>query len=84
VAEANGQVRWCGNNTGNEAQDHLWGNSICVTDGSIGNATATPTSVTPEVKYFVIGTLDFAMMDNIAYQPGRANWILHEGEPGSS
>ncbi len=26
----------------------------------------------------MIGSPDLAMPDNIAYQPGRGNWILHE------
>jgi hypothetical protein len=30
------------------------------------------------VQYFVLGTWDFAMMDNIAYQPGRGNWVINE------
>src|SRR4030095_7308348 len=34
-ALANGQVRFCGNNTGNEATDHNWGETVCITDGSL-------------------------------------------------
>lgn len=71
-----GRVRVCGNNTGNEATDHLWGNTICLTDGSPADAVAN--TATPEVQYLVIGSSDFAMMDNIAYQPRRGNWIIHE------
>ena len=36
----------------------------------------------PEVQYFVIGTQDFAMMDNLAFQPGRGNRIIHEDGDG--
>lgn len=75
-AQADGDVRWCGNNTGNEATDHTWGETICVTDGSMSAAAANTS--TPEVQSFVIGSWDLAMMDNVAYQPGRANWVLHE------
>jgi len=71
-----GQVRFCANNTGNESNDKSWGNTICVTDGSLADAAAN--LATPEVQYFVIGDRDFSMMDNIAYQPGRGNWVLHE------
>jgi secreted PhoX family phosphatase len=39
---------------------------------------------TPENQPFVIGNFDFAMMDNIAYQPGRGNWLLHEDGEGPS
>ena len=79
-ALAQGQVRFCANNTGNEGTDRNWGETICVTDGSFVEATAN--TATPEVQYFMIGTPDFAMMDNIAYQPGRGNWIVHEDGDG--
>jgi len=75
-----GEVRFCANNTGNEAQDHNWGESICVTDGILAHAAAN--SAVPEVQYFVIGTPELAMMDNLAFQPGRGNVILHEDGDG--
>ena len=75
-----GRVRFCANNTGNEAQDHLWGEAICVTDGTLAQATAN--TATPEVQYLVIGTPELAMMDNLAPQPGRGNWIIHEDGDG--
>ena len=71
-----GMVRFCANNTGNEESDRTWGETICVTDGSIAEAAAN--TATPEVQLFVTGTSDFAMMDNIAYQPRRGNWIIQE------
>lgn len=80
AALAEGQVRFCANNTGNESQDRNWGETICVTDGSLLEATAN--TATPEVQYFVMGTADFAMMDNIAYQPGRGNWVINEDGDG--
>ncbi len=73
---ADGMVRICANNTGNESNDQSWGESICITDGSPQDALAN--SATPQVQYFVIGTRDFSMMDNIAYQPHRGNWMVHE------
>ena len=79
-ALADGLVRFCANNTGNEGTDHNWGETICVTDGSPAQATAN--TATPEVQYLVIGTPDFAMMDNLAHQPGRGNWIIHEDGDG--
>jgi len=79
-ALAAGLVRWCANNTGNEGEDHNWGETICVTDGSFAEATAN--TATPEVQYLVIGSPDLAMPDNIAYQPGRGNWIIHEDGDG--
>jgi hypothetical protein len=72
AALAEGKVRWCGNNTGNESEDRNWGETICLTDGTLAEATAN--AATPEVQYFVMGSPDFAMPDNIAYQPGRGNW----------
>ena len=73
---AKGQVRFCANNTGNESNDQSWGETICVTDGSLSDTAMN--LATPQVQYFVIGNKDFSMMDNIAYQPGRGNWVLHE------
>ena len=73
-----GFVRFCGNNTGNEEDDSNWGNTICITDGTLDEAADTETLSTPNVQLFVTGTPDFAMMDNIAYQPGRGNWAIQE------
>lgn len=81
VAIAAGKVKWCANNTGNESQDHLWGEMICLTDGSIAAATAN--TATPEVQPLVLGTPELAMMDNLAYQPGTGNWVLHEDGDGA-
>ena len=39
-ALSDGLVRFCGNNTGNEATDHNWGETICATDGTLAQATA--------------------------------------------
>jgi secreted PhoX family phosphatase len=75
-ALAAGMVSFCGNNTGNQVVDHLWGNTICLTDGTVSEAGAN--TATPEVQLFVQGNAEFAMMDNIAYQPGRGNWVIHE------
>lgn len=79
-----GNVRWCANNTGNEGDEgddpltngHTFGETVCVTDGTLAAATAV-TSM-PELQYLVMGNPQLSMMDNIAYQPGRGNWILHE------
>lgn len=75
-ALAAGNVRWCTANTGNEEDDHNYGETMCVTDGTVGEAS-TPTSA-PEMQFLVVGNPQLAMVDNIAYQPGRANWIIHE------
>jgi secreted PhoX family phosphatase len=79
-ALAQGLVRFCGNNTGNEIDDHNWGETVCLTDGTLAEATAN--TAIPELQHLVIGTWDFAMMDNLAYQPGRGNWIIHEDGDG--
>jgi len=79
-ALAAGRVRVCGNNTGNEDEDHDWGEAICITDGTLGEATAN-TSV-PAVQRLVVGTPELAMPDNMAYQPGRGSWIIHEDGAG--
>lgn len=74
-AIAAGRARICGNDTGNEGV-HNFGETVCLTDGTLPEA-ATPSSV-PELQYLVVGSPEFAMPDNIAYQPGRGNWIVHE------
>ncbi|MFO1435536.1 MAG: DUF839 domain-containing protein, partial [Gammaproteobacteria bacterium] len=38
----------------------------------------------PEYQFLVQHFLDFGMPDNIAYQPGRGNWIIHEDGDGST
>jgi secreted PhoX family phosphatase len=76
VEEAAGNVRFCGNNTGNEDADQLWGETICVTDGTIDEAQAN--TATPEVQVFQTGHPGYAMPDNLAFQPGRNNIIVHE------
>ncbi len=83
-ALAEGKVRFCANNTGNEEADRSWGNTICVTDGTLDEAASN--TATPEVQLFVVGNRDIAMMDNIAYQPRRGNWVVQEDRdaPGMS
>lgn len=73
-ALAEGHVRFCANNTGNEENNRNWGETICVTDGTLSDAIAN--AAIPEVQFFNIGSKDIGMADNIAYQPGRGNWIL--------
>jgi Bacterial protein of unknown function (DUF839) len=77
-AIADGNVRFCGNNTGNEGDDRNYGETICVTDGTLAQAASTAPLSIPAVQYLVIGYPQFAMMDNIAHQPGRGNWVIHE------
>jgi secreted PhoX family phosphatase len=74
--EAQGRVRFCGPNTGNESDDQNYGEVICITDGTL--AEAATNGAVPEVQMFVIGHPGLAMPDNIAYQRGRGNWIIHE------
>ena len=76
AALADGDVRWCANNTGNEGTDRDYGETVCLTDGTFGQAANN--TATPELQFLVIGYPEFAMMDNIAYQPGRGNWLIHE------
>ena len=86
-ALAAGQVRFCGTNTGEDtppsatAGDNHFGEVYCITDGSVDEAGALTS--TPEYQPLVIGFKEFAMMDNIAYQPGRGNWILNEDGEGA-
>lgn len=75
AALSDGRVRFCANNTGDENARN-YGSTICLSDGT--TAEAATVAAVPEVQLFVAGTPQLAMMDNLAYQPGRGNWILHE------
>lgn len=78
-AFAAGQVRVCGNNTGNET-DRNWGETICIVDGAVsGSAT---NAANPELQFFVMGTADFAMPDNIAYNQRKNFWAINEDGDG--
>ena len=70
-----GQARMCMNNTGRDAARYD-GETICLTDGPIAD-TASGASV-PQIQLLVQGSSQFNMPDNIAYQPGRGNWIIEE------
>jgi secreted PhoX family phosphatase len=76
AAQAEGRVRFCANNTGNEADDQLWGETICISDGTMVQAASG--AATPEAQLLVAGSPALAMPDNIAWQPHRGTWILHE------
>ncbi len=84
-ALALGKVRFCGNNTGDDAPggDNHFGETMCITDGTLAQAADTVTLSTPEYQPLVIGNVDFAMMDNIAYQPGKGNWLVQEDGEGA-
>jgi secreted PhoX family phosphatase len=71
-----GNVKFCSSDTGNEGSDHLWGEVVCLTDGTFSQAGALTS--TPELQLLVVGSADLAMPDNLAFQPGRENWIVHE------
>ena len=55
VALQDGNVKFCGNNTGNEGADHYWGETICITDGTLAQAQAN--TAIPAVQFFVLGAL---------------------------
>ena len=74
-ALAAGNVRFCGNNTGRDSSRYF-GEAICFTDGTV--VASASGSTTPEVTLLVQGSQEINMPDNIAYQAGRGNWIVHE------
>jgi hypothetical protein len=81
AALAAGSVRFCGNDTGRDSARY-WGETICFTDGTVAGSASG--STTPQVQLLVQGSQAINMPDNIAYQPGRGNWIVHEdGSTGS-
>ena len=81
VQLAAGNVRFCGNNTGNEKTDHDWGETICITDGTLAQALAN-TGV-PEVQFLILGTSEFAMMDNITYDSRHGSFVIDEDGDGA-
>jgi secreted PhoX family phosphatase len=80
VARADNKVHFCANNTGNESQNNNWGQTICITDGTLAQALAN--TAVPAVQFFVLGSADFAMMDNIAYEPIHGNYVINEDGDG--
>jgi secreted PhoX family phosphatase len=77
LALAKGDVRLCSPDTGDES-NHLYGQVVCITDGTIEEAKANVGKT--EIQPFVFGgtSRGINMPDNIAFQPGRGNAILHE------
>lgn len=66
IAAADGRVRLCWNNTGNDTQAD-WGETLCLEDvATAGFATGSKPVVTP----FVIGNPELRMPDNLDFQPG--------------
>ena len=78
-----GNVRMCGNNTGEDGVSKDYGETFCLTDATVTDAASTGALSTPEYQVLVLGDSDFGMMDNITYQPGRGNWIVHEDGEGA-
>jgi Alkaline phosphatase PhoX len=76
---ATGNVRVCGNNTGNEGARNF-GETVCINDGAVADSTTNATR--PELQLFVIGNPDFAMPDNIAYNPRTNIWAILEDGAG--
>ena len=80
AALAAGDVRFCANNTGEET-DQFYGETVCISDGSMAASGAN--TATPEAQLLVAGHPGLAMPDNMAFQPVRSNWIIHEdGDTG--
>jgi hypothetical protein len=73
-ALAAGNIRFCGNNTGRDSSRY-YGETVCFTDGALAASTG---ATVPQVQLLVNGSPELNMPDNIAYQPGRGNWVVHE------
>jgi hypothetical protein len=88
AALAHGKVRVCGTNTGQDVSDSTtsgdnnFGETFCLTDGTL--AEASTNAAVPEYQLLVSNFRDFGMPDNIAYQPGRGNWLIHEDGEGAT
>jgi secreted PhoX family phosphatase len=62
-------------NTGNET-DKNYGEIICINDGAAAQSTVVTGN--PEVQFFALGNSQFAMPDNVAYNPKKNFWVFHE------
>ena len=80
-AFAAGEVRACGNNTGNEG-DQNFGETICIDDGPA--AQATTNTANPSLQFFVMSYPDLAMQDNLAQHPKKKFWAINEDGDGPS
>ena len=67
----------CSPDTGDET-NHLYGQVVCFTDGTMADAEAN--TAVPEVQPFVFGgtSQGINMPDNIDFQPRRGNVVLNE------
>ena len=65
LAWADGRIRACWNNTGNDAASN-WGETLCFEDVP---ASSLPTGRQPVVTPFVIGNPELRMADNLDFQP---------------
>jgi hypothetical protein len=65
LAWADGRIRACWNNTGNDAASN-WGETLCFEDLL---APALPTGRQPVVEPFVLGNSELRMADNLDFQP---------------
>jgi Bacterial protein of unknown function (DUF839) len=67
LAWADGRIRFCWNNTGNDAQQN-WGETLCLEDEPT-DAAGFATGTRPVVQPFVIGNPQLRMPDNLDFQP---------------
>lgn len=79
AALAAGNVRVCGNNTGNETARN-YGETVCLMDGTVAASATNATA--PELQMFVFGNPDFAMPDNIAFNDRTKIWAINEDGDG--
>jgi hypothetical protein len=77
LALRHGNVRVCGTDTGDE-ENHLYGQVICITDGTVAQAEANTGKT--EVQPFIFGgtSQGLNMPDNVAFQPHTNNLVVHE------
>lgn len=68
AAWADGRIRMCWNNTGNDLQAN-WGETLCLEDVADDPANF-PTGRQPVVEPFVIGNPELRRQDNLDFQPG--------------
>jgi hypothetical protein len=85
--EANGDNHWgevyCFRDGTVEQAGSIVEATQSITSGPLSGTVYTlNTASVPEYQPLVFGNRDFAMMDNVAYQPGRGNWVFNEDGEG--
>jgi secreted PhoX family phosphatase len=92
VAASNGVFRACWANTGRlnfgggsiVENSAVHGEVLCLVEEPSSASPAPPTGTVPVVTKFVVGSQQFGMPDNVAFQPHTGNLVVLEDGPTST